>query len=158
MEVSQCFLFWAQPWQRLHTLELKRILLPSRMTFQLWGRIWIPNLVRIQSCFRKSWNTCIKKLSARVPPATGSSEQTQTDDRGKGILGLYGEHTPTSVEKGKLGTKYAKMECPKFSNEDFPGWLTKIEQFFDVDDTKETEKIQVMMMHLSGELILHIEV
>lgn len=45
------------------------------------------------------------------------------------------------------------MECPKFSGEDFPGWLTKIEQFFDVDNTKEAEKVRVVMMHLSGEAL-----
>lgn len=80
----------------------------------------------------------LKELNTKFPPST-SSENTQTDDRGISILGTFGDSTATSHDKGKPDTKFEKMECPKDSDEDFPGWVAKIEQFFKVDNTKKSK-------------------
>ena len=34
-------------------------------------------------------------------------------------------------------TKYSKLECPRFDGTNFSGWLLKMEQFFEADQTKE---------------------
>ena len=47
-------------------------------------------------------------------------------------------------------TKYSKLECPHFDGIDFRGWLLKIEQFFEADQTKSNDKVRRVMMHLDG--------
>ena len=45
-------------------------------------------------------------------------------------------------------TKYPKLECPRFDGCDFKGWLLKMDQFFEADQTKEQDKVRAVMMHL----------
>ena len=50
-------------------------------------------------------------------------------------------------------TKYSKLECPRFDGVDFRGWLLKIEQFFEADQTKPVDRVRSMMMHLDGKAL-----
>ena len=56
-------------------------------------------------------------------------------------------------EVSRFSTKYTKLECPKFDGSDFQGWLLKMEQFFEVDQTREEDKIRTIMMHLEGKAL-----
>lgn len=96
-----------------------------------------------------------QQLATRGPSTCTpiSSEHTQTNDRRRRLLGAYGDPTAKSQEKGKLGTKLPKIECPEFSCDDFPGWITWIEKLFDVDLTHKDDKVRVVMMHLSREAL-----
>ena len=47
-------------------------------------------------------------------------------------------------------TKYSKLECPNFENENFKGWLLKMEQFFKADQTRDQDRVHMVMMHLEG--------
>ena len=42
-------------------------------------------------------------------------------------------------------TKYSKLECPRFDVVDLRGWLLKIEQFFDADQTKGVDRVKSVM-------------
>ena len=50
-------------------------------------------------------------------------------------------------------TKHSKLERPCFNGVDFKGWLLKIEQFFEADQTKESDKLRTVMMHLDGKAL-----
>ena len=50
----------------------------------------------------------------------------------------------------RLQTKLSKLECPRFYGENFRGWLLKMEQFFEADQTKEQDRVRTVMMHLEG--------
>ncbi|OMO77475.1 Retrotransposon gag protein [Corchorus olitorius] len=47
-------------------------------------------------------------------------------------------------------TKHSKLECPQFNGDDFVGWLSQIEQFFEADGTVENQKIRLVMLHMEG--------
>ena len=75
-----------------------------------------------------------------VPGAVGSNTSSPTE-----FLNLTGTVRPL--------TKYSKLECPSFEGVNFRGWLLKIEQFFEADQTKEADKVRVVMMHLHGKAL-----
>ena len=74
-----------------------------------------------------------------IPAAVKEASQTKTE-----TLDLTGLRT---------FTKYSKLECPRFDGVDFRGWLLKIEQFFEADQTKESDKLRTVMMHLDGKAL-----
>ena len=41
-----------------------------------------------------------------------------------------------------------KLECPRFTSEDFKNWLLKLEQFFELEKVYETAKIWTVMLSL----------
>ena len=54
---------------------------------------------------------------------------------------------------GRIHTKLSKLECPRFDGADFKRWLLKMEQFFMVDQTREHDKVRIVMMHLDGKAL-----
>ena len=46
--------------------------------------------------------------------------------------------------------KASKLECPRFDGTDFPGWLLKVEQYFESNSIEDAAKVRVVMMHLDG--------
>ena len=53
----------------------------------------------------------------------------------------------------RLPTKFSKLECPRFDGENFRGWLLKIEQFFEADQTRDQDKVRAVMMQLEGKAL-----
>ena len=48
-------------------------------------------------------------------------------------------------------SKLAKLEFPKYTG-DYPmEWLTRVEQFFEYQETMETQKVLLASFHLEGE-------
>ncbi|GKD85199.1 gypsy/ty3 retroelement polyprotein [Tanacetum coccineum] len=45
-------------------------------------------------------------------------------------------------------TRMTKVEFPKFSGDDVKGWIFMCEQFFDVDDIPEHQKVKLIYVHL----------
>ena len=94
--------------------------------------------------------------------SVGSGNVSSSEQRQKGILGTLGAMgsiTPTLAktlnltDTARVLTKYSKLECPSFEGVDFRGWLLKIEQFFQADQTKEEDKVRFVMMHLHGKAL-----
>ena len=83
--------------------------------------------------------------SARLKMKT--VDTTVTGNRG--LTQSYTKHIDLTTGS-RLQTKLSKLECPRFYGENFKGWLLKMEQFFEADQTKEQDKIRTVMMHLDG--------
>ncbi|GJR37811.1 reverse transcriptase [Tanacetum coccineum] len=45
-------------------------------------------------------------------------------------------------------TRLAKIEFPKFSDEDVRGWVFRCEQFFNLDQVTDEEKVNLISIHL----------
>ncbi|KAL4326013.1 hypothetical protein GQ457_11G028360 [Hibiscus cannabinus] len=95
-----------------------------------------------------------------APPGNQGSVSTKDGNGGKSP-----NNTPVIVIEeervlGNLGggapqvSNFAyKLLCPKFDGEDFRGWLSKLEQYFEAENVPETAKIRVMMLHLEGKAL-----
>ncbi|KAL4301768.1 hypothetical protein GQ457_10G007190 [Hibiscus cannabinus] len=46
-----------------------------------------------------------------------------------------------------------KLLCPRFDGEDFRGWISKLEQYFEAEKVPEFAKIRVVMLHLEGKAL-----
>ncbi|KAL4376913.1 hypothetical protein GQ457_02G033300 [Hibiscus cannabinus] len=46
-----------------------------------------------------------------------------------------------------------KLMCPRFDGNDFRGWLSKLEQYFEAESVPEDAKIRVVMLHLEGKAL-----
>ncbi|KAL4319444.1 hypothetical protein GQ457_18G018050 [Hibiscus cannabinus] len=46
-----------------------------------------------------------------------------------------------------------KLLCPRFDGEDFRGWMSKLEQYFEAENVPEAAKIRVVMLHLEGKAL-----
>ncbi|KAL4297836.1 hypothetical protein GQ457_12G027660 [Hibiscus cannabinus] len=46
-----------------------------------------------------------------------------------------------------------KLMCPKFDGEDFKGWLSKLEQYFEAEKVPEGVKVRLVMLHLEGKAL-----
>ena len=57
------------------------------------------------------------------------------------------------TEASKITTKYIKLTCLKFDGTDFKGWLLQMDQFLEVDKTKEHDKARIVIMHLDGKAL-----
>ena len=104
----------------------------------------------------------LKFDTSPVGGTEGSGSIGSSEMRQKGMLGVTGEIkgvTPTVTENldltggARMLTKYSKLECPRFDGEDFRGWLLKIQQFFEADQTRESEKLRHVMMNLEGKAL-----
>ena len=42
--------------------------------------------------------------------------------------------------------RYGHLDCPKFDGTNFPGWIMKLEQFFEVEKVLKGNKIRMVMM------------
>lgn len=51
---------------------------------------------------------------------------------------------------GPLTSRLSKFSFPKFDGTDLRDWLSKCEQFFDIDGTPQELKVQLAAMHLTG--------
>ena len=58
--------------------------------------------------------------------------------------------TNTILDPLKINFRRSKLECPRFDGYDFLGWYMKVEQFFQAVGIPETEKVQMVMIHLDG--------
>ncbi|TYG66597.1 hypothetical protein ES288_D05G013800v1 [Gossypium darwinii] len=106
------------------------------------------------------------------PPPTGSSV-TAAADKGKGVLGappgflpkttdlLPGQTEPFVPDGGSVHvrdpsyvagvfTRTSRLECPKFDGNDFRGWWTKLEQYFEAEGIPEVSKVRMVMLNLEG--------
>ncbi|KAG8384286.1 hypothetical protein BUALT_Bualt04G0102600 [Buddleja alternifolia] len=87
--------------------------------------------------------------------------QNQPPPNVNGGLGLSGDvgespgiRAPHSWGSGyQIPTKVSRVEFPHFNGEDLRGWLTKCEQFFEVDDTPPTAKVKLDAIHLEGKAL-----
>ena len=53
----------------------------------------------------------------------------------------------------KINSKHSKLDCPRFDVYDFFRWYMKVEQFFEVVETLEEKKVQIVMIHLDGKAL-----
>ncbi|OMO67199.1 Retrotransposon gag protein [Corchorus olitorius] len=59
-------------------------------------------------------------------------------------------NTNSSSDFSQTFTKHSKLECPRFNGDDFLGWHSRVEQFFEADYTLEDKTIHIVMMHMDG--------
>ena len=50
-----------------------------------------------------------------------------------------------------FSSKLAKLEFPKYSGDDPTEWFTRVDQFFEYQDTSEAQKVSLASFHLEGE-------
>ncbi|KAK5818115.1 hypothetical protein PVK06_023046 [Gossypium arboreum] len=53
---------------------------------------------------------------------------------------------------GSMG-RNSKFECPRFDGDDFRGWWSKLEQFFEVEGILEQDKVRTVMLHMKGKTL-----
>ena len=56
-------------------------------------------------------------------------------------------------ELGKLNPWKGKLDCPKFDGYDYLGWEFKVEQYFEVVNMVEEDKVQTVLIHLKGKAL-----
>ena len=71
---------------------------------------------------------------------------------GRGVSSARTEHIDLTGISRPL-TKYSKLECPRFDGTNFRGWLLKMEQFFEADQTREEDKVRSVMVHMDGKAL-----
>ena len=60
---------------------------------------------------------------------------------------------PPILDPFKINSRRSKLECPRFDGYDFLGWQMKVEQYFEAVEIPETEKVQMVMIHLDGKAL-----
>lgn len=58
-----------------------------------------------------------------------------------------------SSSRFHFAPRFTKIEFPQFDGEDLKGWLSRYEQFFEVDGTSEDAKVQLVAIHLEGKAL-----
>ncbi|KAL4295662.1 hypothetical protein GQ457_12G011410 [Hibiscus cannabinus] len=46
-----------------------------------------------------------------------------------------------------------KLLCPRFDGDDFRGWISKLEQYFEAENVPENAKVRVVMLHLENKAL-----
>ena len=108
---------------------------------QLMGKVGVPSndlKTRVSSCTRST----ALKMKAVTTPRPMNKQVTQS------VI----EHIDLTVGS-RVQTKYSKLECPKFDEENFKGWRMKIEQFFEADQTRDQDKVRTVLMHLESKAL-----
>ena len=59
----------------------------------------------------------------------------------------------TILDPLKINSRRSKLECPRFDGYDFLGWYMKVEQFFEAVGVEESDKVQLVMIHLDGKAL-----
>ena len=59
----------------------------------------------------------------------------------------------TILDPLKINSSRSKLECPRFDGYDFLGWYMKVEQFFEAVGVEESNKVQLVMIHLNGKAL-----
>ncbi|KAK5840865.1 hypothetical protein PVK06_009770 [Gossypium arboreum] len=49
-----------------------------------------------------------------------------------------------------MSEKVSRLECLKFDSNDFRGWWTKLEQYFEAEGILESNKVRIVMLNLEG--------
>ncbi|KAL4361032.1 hypothetical protein GQ457_04G005470 [Hibiscus cannabinus] len=88
-------------------------------------------------------------------PVVGSSTPTVVlpVENQKNLVRVLNEEEPKMSQGGVVNThnNFAyKLLCPKFDGDDFRGWLSKLEQYFEAEMVPDYAKVQVVMLHLEG--------
>ncbi|GMJ10211.1 hypothetical protein HRI_004690300 [Hibiscus trionum] len=55
--------------------------------------------------------------------------------------------------QGSFGNLTFKLPCPRFDGDDFRGWHSKLEQYFEAEAVPENSKIRLVMLHLEGKAL-----
>ncbi|GKB30272.1 hypothetical protein Tco_0869673 [Tanacetum coccineum] len=50
--------------------------------------------------------------------------------------------------------RLAKVEFPRFQEDDVRGWVFRCDQFFNIDNTPNDEKVKIVYVHLSDKALL----
>lgn len=72
-----------------------------------------------------------------IPPALSPSPNPSQYNSDAGILGSH----PLTRALYSGPVKLWKAECPKFSGDDFKGWLLKLEQYFEAEKVADPLKV-----------------
>ena len=66
---------------------------------------------------------------------------------------VHGNQYREGHEGGRqiVSSKTAKLEFPRFSGDDPTEWLNRVNQFFEFQNTAETQKVSLASYHLEGE-------
>ncbi|KAK5846456.1 hypothetical protein PVK06_002746 [Gossypium arboreum] len=108
-----------------------------------------------------------RQIGLATPPTQG-----QTSDKGKGVLegthpgfppkellllSLMMESSPIGIHSrastlDSMGRNF-NFECPRFDGEDFRGWWSKLEQFFEVEGVLEQDNVRIVMLHMEGKAL-----
>ena len=77
--------------------------------------------------------------------ATGSaSSQSRSDNVGDMV-------TPArTYHEDRFFPRPYKLECPRFSGDDFKSWMLKLEQYMEAENVPEASKVRTVMLHLEG--------
>lgn len=72
-----------------------------------------------------------------------------------GSSGTSFARTPeTPVPPYQYSTRLTKIEFPKFEGSDLNSWMYKCNQFFDLDNVNDTQKVKLVAIHLEGRALL----
>lgn len=93
--------------------------------------------------------TVTSKISEVLLTRQDPSPSNVNERRGQSSNGRSRENT----EGGRplFSSKLAKLEFPKYSGDDPTEWFTRVDQFFEYQDTLEIQKVSLASFHLEGE-------
>ncbi|GKA65823.1 hypothetical protein Tco_0765530 [Tanacetum coccineum] len=69
-------------------------------------------------------------------------------------LGFQQKQTMNQGRQANHFGRLAKVEFPKFHEEDVRGWVFRCDQFFHIDNTPNEEKVKIVSVHLSDKALL----
>ncbi|OMO98259.1 Retrotransposon gag protein [Corchorus olitorius] len=92
----------------------------------------------------------MEQLFQRQESLTHSFQGSPANGSKSPFVEMPSSSNVTTGDTPQSFTKHSKLECPRFTGDDFLGWHSRIEQFFAADNTPENEKIRLVRMHLEG--------
>ncbi|XP_074342267.1 uncharacterized protein LOC141679753 [Apium graveolens] len=98
-------------------------------------------------------NDLILGLAAQVTKLVSSEGKTSTTDGSS-----HGRGSTGPEDRGNKDVSYAarmtRVDFPKFDGTDLRSWLFKCNQFFQLDETSDCQKVRLAAIHLEGKALL----
>ncbi|GJU73050.1 reverse transcriptase, partial [Tanacetum coccineum] len=75
----------------------------------------------------------------------------------RNLIATLGLQQNQTMQKGRQANQFgrlAKVEFPKFQEDDVRGWVFRCDQFFSIDNTSNEEKVKIFSVHLTDKALL----
>ncbi|KAK8951688.1 hypothetical protein KSP39_PZI004152 [Platanthera zijinensis] len=72
---------------------------------------------------------------------------------GEGSSGAAEGTPPPAMSTAHFGTRFSRLDFPRFSGDEVLDWIYRCEQFFDLDGTTEDQKVRVASAHVEGKAL-----
>ena len=93
----------------------------------------------------------ILKLSEALLSTKEASNSNTNDRNGRSRNNKKEFRNHSEGGRPMFSSKLAKLEFPKYSGDDPTEWFTRVDQFFEYQDTSEAQKVSLASFHLEGE-------